>query len=490
MTIKLADGEILCKKKKLVSIKDEKGGAESQGQGAEKCVASSSSTRIFALNTDCIDQIFEYLSLKDIHSVGQTCRALQRAAGEYFKLNFSAAEKCIGNDGIYTIYPDNNGATNQRIQTSCFNRFTEFISHHYEEFEPFRYIETHSDEFPAVKHLYFVCVGLNAAKMKYFQAILPKIEIVQCRQCTIWDGEFHEFLLRSCDKMKRLYVQDDLGDIVNRVDNTWMLQKYPNLKHLELTPRYSFIINELGKLFELNPQLSSFSTSSHCMWINRQTFLESNIKLDSLEIKHFDSGFYFYHVERLSVPSICNLLNELFAKGVYKKVHLYIHDIDEPSSQFMVGLQGFDKLSIRNVDGSGCHLARLVNIRELSIFDCARATDLEKVATQLQRLERIMLQNVSYDNILPFVRFSSRLKRMKIFPKDAVSFKALDLQQLNAERAKLPRPQKLIIYMEDNVFLATKWAAKNGDTDLKFVEMKRSNSLCWDDDHSAVRTLH
>lgn len=33
---------------------------------------------IFALNIDCFEEIFDYLSLKDVHSFGQTCKALQK----------------------------------------------------------------------------------------------------------------------------------------------------------------------------------------------------------------------------------------------------------------------------------------------------------------------------------------------------------------------------------------------------------------------------
>lgn len=43
-----------------------------------------SSMSIFKLDIDCCDRIFECLSLKDLHSVAKTCKAMQKIAGEYY----------------------------------------------------------------------------------------------------------------------------------------------------------------------------------------------------------------------------------------------------------------------------------------------------------------------------------------------------------------------------------------------------------------------
>lgn len=477
----MGDGDILCKKQKLVPINDNE--IRSKEQITEKPIGNSPTTppRIFSLNTDCLDEIFEYLSLKDLHSVGKTCKSFQTIAGEYFKLNYSSAEKLIGNDGIYTINSNDKGVINQRIQTSCFNQFTQFISHYYEEFEPFRYIDSHSNEFSQINHLYLVCVGLNAAKMMYFKGILPNIEILRIRQCTVWADDFYEILLKFCTKLKRLYIQDDLGDIIHRKSNPWLLKTYTQLEHLELNSRYSFEIHEIPEFFNLNANIQSFSTNSHCFWINRDKFMQTNIKLNSLEIKHFDSGFYFYHIEKSTVESICNLMNGLFERGFYKKAHFYIKEIDDTSCNELAMLKGLEKLSIQSIYGSGVRLARLVNLRELQIFDCTNATDLDEIASKLVYLERILLQNASYDDILPFVKRSARLKQLKIRPNEK-SFNEgfLNLIELNKDRGKLvPMAKKLTIFIEDNIFLTTKWNTKNGDTNLKFIEMKRANSHCW-----------
>lgn len=492
----MVDGEIIRKKQRLTtqtSADVEKTNSQKSDEHQSSTQIASASKivppEIFKLNVDCLDEIFEYLSLKDLHSFGQTCRAMQKVSGEYYKLNYTGAEKFIGNDGIYTIYSDDNGII--KTQTSAFNQYTQFLSHHYEDFEPFRYIKTHSNEFISVKHLYLVCVGLNSAKIKYFQGILPKIEIVQIRQCTIWNGDFYEIILQYCDKLKRLYVKDDLGDIINRMHNPWLLRSYPSLEHLELTPRYSFEINELSTFFELNPNLRSFSISSHCLEMNRKYLMQAKIKLDLLEIKHFDSGFYFYHVEKLSIQSMCTILNQLFERGFYQKLHLYVKDIDKESIDRMTSIQGLERFSVKEVNGTAQFLSNLSNLKELSIFDCCN-DDFEEVARNLVKLERLLIQNVTYDNMLAFIRRSPKLKVIKVFPKDKQQFNGgiMNLVKLNEEREKLYKARKVIIYIEDNIFLPTKWNTDNGDTNLNLIEMKRSNSLCWNYDYSTFKTLH
>ena len=44
------------------------------------CSSEEYRPKIFKLNIDCFDEIFEYLSLKDLHSLGQTYRTMQQVA--------------------------------------------------------------------------------------------------------------------------------------------------------------------------------------------------------------------------------------------------------------------------------------------------------------------------------------------------------------------------------------------------------------------------
>ena len=189
---------------------------------------------------------------------------------------------------------------------------------------------------------------------------------------------------------------------------------------------------------------------------------------------------------------MCTLLNELFERGRFKKLHLNLKDIDKESIDRMASIQGFERLSVKEVNEiTAQFLTSLTNLRELSILDC-KNIDWDEVATGLTKLEKLFIQNANYEHMLTFIRRSTNLKLIKVLPKDKAHFNggAINLVALNAERRKLPNARKIVIYIEDNVFLATKWSTDYGDTNLSHIEMKRSKSLCWDYDCSMFRTMH
>lgn len=47
--------------------------------------------KIFKLNVDCFEEIFNYLAIHDIFAMGETCTRMQNVAGYYFQQNFPDA---------------------------------------------------------------------------------------------------------------------------------------------------------------------------------------------------------------------------------------------------------------------------------------------------------------------------------------------------------------------------------------------------------------
>lgn len=428
-----------------------------------------SHTTIFRLNIDCFEAIFDYLSLKDLHSFGETCRAMQQMAGHYFHRNFKSAEKFSANNGIYTVYSNNEGVSNERTQTSGFNRFINYISHYYEEMEPLHYIHSHSDEFTAINRIYLVCLVISSTKINCIQKILPKINVVQLRQCTL-DGGFHDFL-NHFKHLKRLYVQDDF-DIIDESGNPWLLRQYPTLELLQLTLRYPFRILELSIFFEQNPNVRSFSTSSRCLWENRHDLLQCMAKLEWLEIQMLDN---FYRT-LIDIRLICELLNQLYERGFYMRLHLFVKRVDKKSSEQFSLFHGLERLSIRQFS-ERFSLPQLDNLKELTILDGSNAKNMDMLAKNLRYLERLIIQNASFGDIQPFICQSVKLNRVKIVPNANETI--LKLITLNGEREKLTGGRKVTIYVPDNIFLATKWNTENGVTNLNMIEMRRADSYEW-----------
>lgn len=429
------------------------------------------SSHIFILNTDCFDIIFEYLSLTDLHSFGLTCRTLNQIAGVYFRSNYKSSEKFSNHNGIYTAMYDNS----ERIQTSGFNRYITYISHYYEHHQPLHYIQKHSEEFECINHLYLVCLKINAEKVEYIRNILPKIETIQIRQCTL-NGDFYEILLKYCTNLKRIYIQDDLGYIIDENESPWLTQYYPLLKHLQITPRYSFKINELSTFLQRNASLKSFTTSSRCLWENRHELMDLNLQLDKLEIQILDN----YHRHIMNMQSMCCLLNEFHRRGFYKRLYLYVKRVDQKNSEHLASLNALEMLSIQQF--TECYnLPSLINLTELKLNSGIKLKHSEIFAINLVNLERLTINNLSQSQveIIPFIRHTVKLHRIRMNHHQG----ALNLWKLNNEREKLTNAKKIVIFVPNNIFLQTKWITTNGIINLSCIEMRRASQCSTDGDH-------
>lgn len=485
--------EIVSKRPKVADMPD-------SSDCNEKSDAAGSSNPqtgvIFKLNNHCLEKIFDYLSLKDLHSLSETCRDMQQHTGDFFQLNYAANQNNCARSGVTTAYHERGRTTKRKtfIKISSFNRFMRnftcsLIGLH------FHYIRWHYTEFESIQHIYIQNSYLNFHK--YFNItmghMLKNVEVVELRDCTI-DTNLYDFILIFCKHLKQLHVQESqLGLPKNSIDPPpvhanklqhateismvsypWLLNTYSTLEHLELMPRYVFEIDELCEFFELNRNVRSFSTSTQCLWANRQKLLGSNLHLDVLEIK------FHHNKSHPNLESICSLLKQLYAREFYKKLHFYFHGHKNHTlnvqCQHVFLLDELEKLFIerfhRNYD-----ISHLTNLKELAIVRDFTTADMEYLAKHLQQLERLdLIQNASSEHILPFIRHSVNLTKIRVgsdagFP--------LTLRKFSEERTKLINARKVTIYVPDNLYLNLKWNFNYGGTDFDAIKIRRTTSYDW-----------
>lgn len=420
---------------------------------------------IFKLSVKCFNEIFNYLSLKDLYTLLKTSPAMQQLIGKYFQKNFELCGKICHNNGIYTVYSDHEGVLNQRIRISKLNRFINSISHYYEELEPLRYIRLHHTEFTSLNSLNLVCLTIDAIKVKYLRKILPQIETLKMDQCAL-KGDFYKTLLKHCGNLKQLHIKLDLGFIITK-NADWMNHNYPNLEHLHLTPQHPFKIHNIYAFFQCNPHLKHFSTCSRSLWECRNQLLASRVRLNVLEI-YISDNYYFNLID---MQLICCLLNKLFDQKLYKELRLHAKRIDQQFCDQLTSVCGLETLSIKQF--RQCYsLSRLINLRELVLNGQINRNDIEILSSNLWNLEYLSICIVTPDEMLPFMRRSVKLKTIYPHLNDG----SLDLNKLNKEREKLKDANKVIIYVASNIYLATKWNNTYGATKFNLVEMKRADT--------------
>lgn len=428
--------------------------------------------QIFRLTVDCCDEIFEYLSVRDLHSFGQTCKVFQQIAGDYFLRNYSAASKMCDKDGIYTHYSNYVGVQNLRTQTSGFNEFMTNVTYHKENVEKLCYLKTHAHEFKSLKRCQILeQTNMIADELRYLREIFPKVEVL-CLNHSHLKCNYYENILKYCENVKRLVLYVAFELVLSGRDS-WLQHKYPNLEYLEWVPMRS--VNLLSTFLSNNPNVQNLTIVTRCIWRQKDDFLKSNIKLDLFSVRNV------YGEKEPTLSALIDLLCQLQERGFYKRLGLYVYTVDEETSIKLLSLKGLERLCIWKF--TECYsLPQLKHLKQFIILEDANPKDMDILAEHFEDLQRFLIKNATFDVILPFFRRSINLMKVKIYPKEGVIWDKDMLTKLNDARKQLFGARKVTIYVPDGLFLKLKWTAKYGVTDHQFVELKRYNTV-WEWDH-------
>ncbi|XP_031637223.1 uncharacterized protein LOC116349772 [Contarinia nasturtii] len=433
------------------------------------------SSSIFNLIGHCIDELLEYLSLKDLHSLGQTCRTMQCVTGKFFTRNYSAAKIVCESDGIYVIHLSHCNRIIERIPIPGFIQFITSVAIE-GDLGPFKFIKLHANEFKLVKHLSLTNVCVSQQTTNYIKKMLDKIEILHLRHCSM-HRNLYDVLLKYCTNIRKIYIQKNDNNKFHG-QFKWLLRQYTTLEYLELSLQRSIKIDEFRKFFKRNPNVRNFTCDSFVLWPNASLLLNSTAKLDTFGLKYV--GIPLIGNNSTTVKPLCNLLNRLHSQGFYERLHVNVF-----LSRELDFINGVEKIFIPRSNMVNSIDMLLSDLVEFTVAEVNERFD-RKMIENLVNLERLYLEDGSADDILPFIQLTKKLNKIKLIPrvrKNWIHFEyepmILKLYPLNAEREKLAGARKVTIYVPDTVFLATKWWSKNGVTNFSLIEMKRIGSYDW-----------
>lgn len=455
---------------------------ESNETGENSCavvVPIQQTGDIFKLDIDCFEELFEFLPIDDLVSIGKTCKRLQQLAGYCFQRNYASIEKWMNPDGKISDISEklNLNYFIRNIDRICFKTK--------ESLEMFRNKQSKFVRLKRMAFLFFSMRSADASALTSFQIDcvkekLNQIEVLRLFYCDI-DGDLHRKILKFCTNLKRLII-DGIAD----GRNDWLSKNYPTLEYCEFHPRYPCReFSELITFIGLNPTIRMFSTDAIFLFLNRTTMLHSKIELDDLAVVLDPSDGYHFH-------AICEFISDLYDQGVYKRLHLYIFkDLCQDNFDGITILKSVTKLYIGYVKNGPIKLPIFADLKEICIRRSDEISNMVDVASKFQNLERVDLGRCSSTELVLFISLTVKLLKIKVNDLSAGihyddNGNILDLVRLNNLRQKLNVSDKLTLYVKENIYLSTKRAMRN--TDLSHIVMKRAESYDWN--HSFINNFY
>lgn len=399
------------------------------------------SPELFVLNIDCLEEIFDWLSLADLLALRQTCKQLRHVVNYYIKANYPSIE--LGFKKI-TLFPSN--------------------------FESFNQLDAVTRK--AIRQAHFWTAGLSASQVDLVREILPQIE----RLLIDWpdDGEFYENVLQYCPNVKYMSLRKGTNRTEDGRENLWLLQQYPVLEHFLINdfdsggPDDGWEVPLLRPFFQQNPNIRIFSTTFNFLRRNANCWLNADIQLDRLEITGFAANIIYTR----------DLLNTLYDQGFFKKLHVYLMFVTEYSLNDLAGLNGVEKLYLRS-NGKSNILPALNELKELGMNHVSE--QFIEIAQNLPSIERIYISEATINDILPFIQYAKNVNKIKIHRIDHdrhLQEFILDLAMLNEHRKQLANATKVTIYVPEKWYIGTKWSI--GKTDHSLIELKRAQTIQWE----------
>lgn len=387
-------------------------------------------SQIFRLNEHCCFEIFDLLSLKNIGSFAQTCKWSREIVRNYFKLHSSL----IKSNRTLSLW----GSTMQQ------------------------YRAIRSIKAPSFKQIYIEHCQLSEVKINFIKKVLKNVEVIKIRKCSIEGGNIHAIFLKYCSNMTSLVLQKNSYE----PENGW--QCYPMLKHLELDDNRTL---EIADLFERNAAVNSFAIDQNLLWQNRGILISGKINLDRLAVKISDhSG--------IDMQSIIDLIIELHERKFYQRLHVYCSD--EHLDQLEL-LPALEKLCFNN-DQNINTMPTLDSVKELTVrFQHESIGSVVKlIVNKLVNLEKIYVSSYLFDPLFPFFQQLPKLRKIRLCGPYPMNSPIYNLRMWNEQRAKLADAIKLTIYVDEEIYIKTKWAMTK--MNYSFIELKRESMCEWHND--------
>lgn len=202
---------------------------------------------IFKLNAIFCEDLFDWLSLQDLHSLGQTCKRMNRLTGLYFQENIKQLFDCTSQNLFSPIWE--------------FSRFSGFVQYITSvkfircNLEDFRYVDMNFD---SIREISFTSISLTKSLINCVKSKLNQIESIHFHSSSgslLENFQLYEDLLKFFSNLTHLCIKKNAS-----IGEEWMCHNYPKLQHLRLKYSKSSTIFRTKFVFAKLRNKPKFST--------------------------------------------------------------------------------------------------------------------------------------------------------------------------------------------------------------------------------------
>ncbi|XP_031620423.1 uncharacterized protein LOC116338965 [Contarinia nasturtii] len=387
------------------------------------------------LNSDCMDEMLDWLDLDSLCALSRTCKSLQKFTKNYFQWKYISQEFTVGDEFVY----------NPKY-VNCFGDDVQIL----------RFFDSSLDDFKFAGSNINLCLReiefnqtyklenlITKKHIDHMKDVLENVKVLRAVDCDFSKG-CAKYLL-DCSKN----VENFAFKIHKNVQKYKIeFQRYPSMKNIEIHFDSKVKVTEVMNM--LKEQIG-------------HVFLD---ELVLLFCKEHDPSMVFTELNMM--------YNKQFYKHLYlmfKKKSMVSEHIDQIAS--VKGLKGLTFLYTINIS-TDIHLTditKLQNIKYLYLNSLLCRVD--QIAQSLHQLEEMEISVTSITAIISFVRYSANLTKLHIVQVRANN-EQFNWSILEKQRIMLKNAKKLVIYMPEKKFLELKWSSPKVSSVL--VEFKREES--------------
>lgn len=427
---------------------------------------------LLSIVVNCTDELFDWMTLKELAALNFTCKKLQQLTCEYFHRKYpmkcmKVVQVCDESEVVYRSKDKSLLPFTQDIRNLVVLPSTDCL----------HFLDTNHNK--NIVSIAFYDGQIMANDMEIIATILANVEIIEIQYGSI-DGEFYDNVLKYCKRMKQLVIKYGFSECERcGVQNQWLMKQYPTLEHFHWSS--AVLPDKLEILFQLNPNIRSFSASVYTAMSMLGFMLQTETIVDEL---HIDLILELHEDENEGMEQFRTTLNVLYERHQFKSLMLKFLYCSQlvyskwSTLEYLIGAY----IDFQHQHGSTKAISSLVHLKFLilginTILSPAKAHLLSKT---LVNLEEIYIQISSVHVITPFLRNSTKLNKIYVYKMGSSSgfntkIKRHFITTLNMHRMKLENPCKTTVYLPDDAYIQMK-CQSNDNMVCSLVEIKRSES--------------